>query len=83
MQFIDGAMASLHASWYAMAFFTVLPMVVTVDRQLSFLYLVMYAMVGVWLVMYGLCERPKGNTMRSKFDDRTHIFREIKLRGGL
>ena len=83
MQFIDGIMASLHASWYAMAFFTVLPMVVTVDRQLSFMYLVVYAMVGLWLVLYGLCERPKGATLVSKFDDRTHIFKEIKLCGGL
>lgn len=80
MQFIDNAMASLHASWYTMAFFTVLPMVVTVDRQLSFAYLVLYTIVGSWLVMYGLPERPMSTPLESKFDDGIHIFKAIKLR---
>jgi hypothetical protein len=85
MQFIDNAIASLHASWYAMAFFTVFPMVVAVDRQLSFVYLVVYAMTGSWLVMYGLPERPMGgtssSTLESRFDDGMHLFKAIKLRG--
>ena len=83
MQFIYNAIASLHASWYTMAFFTVLPMVVAVNRQLSIAYLVVYTMTAAWLVMCGLPEeeeRRRGETLAAKFDDRMQLFKAIKLR---
>ena len=84
MEFIYNAIASLHASWYTMAFFTVLPMVVAVNRQLSLAYLVVYAMTGAWLVMCGLPEerpvRSETSLLASKFDDRMLLFKAIKLR---
>jgi hypothetical protein len=81
MQFIYNAIASLHASWYTMAFFTVLPMVVAVNRQLSIAYLVVYTMTAAWLVMCGLPEeRRRSETLAAKFDDRMQLFKAIKLR---
>jgi hypothetical protein len=83
MQFIYNAIASLHASWYTMAFFTVLPMVVAVNRQLSVAYLVVYTMTAAWLVMCGLPEveeRRRSETLAAKFDDRMQLFKAIKLR---
>jgi hypothetical protein len=84
MEFIYNTIASLHASWYTMAFFTVLPMVVAVNRQLSLAYLVVYAMTGAWLVMCGLPERRVRSEpcqLASKFDDdRVLLFKAIKLR---
>ena len=81
MEFIYNAIASLHASWYTMAFFTVLPMVVAVNRQLSIAYLVVYTMTAAWLVMCGLPEeRRRSETLAAKFDDRMQLFKAIKLR---
>jgi hypothetical protein len=56
IQFIENTIASLHASWYTMLFFTVLPMVVSVPRQLSLVYLAVYAISGACVVQFGLPE---------------------------
>jgi hypothetical protein len=81
MQFIENAIASLHASWYVMTFFTVIPMVMTVPRTLSFVYLVVYAISGGCVVMYGIpgqqSDRP--TRLQSEMDDKTRIFRAIRL----
>ncbi len=82
MQFIEDTLASLHASWYVMAFFTVLPMVVSVPRQLTFVFLLMYAIASACLVLYGIPEQPQTSSvtrLQSEFDDKTRIFRAIRL----
>ncbi len=79
MQFIEDAYASLHTSWYAMTFLTVLPIVLTVPRELAFVYLIAYSVSGACVVLYGVPERPRGRILQSEFDDRTRIFKAIKL----
>jgi hypothetical protein len=54
MEFICDAYSTLHVSWYAMVFVTVLPMVATISRSFAFMYLIIYAIVCVWVVMYGI-----------------------------
>jgi len=56
IQFIENTVASLHASWYTMLFFTVLPMVLSVPRHLSLVYLAVYAISGACVVQFGLPE---------------------------
>ena len=86
MDFIEDVLRSLHASWYTMAFFTVLPMILSVPRQLSFVYLVVYAVSSACVILYGIPEPPRRSTataLQSEFDEKTHIFRAIKLQQGL
>lgn len=82
MQFIEDTLASLHTSWYVMTFFTVLPIAVTIPRQLTFLFLLVYAISSVCLVVYGVPERSRSSLaarLQSEFDDKTRIFRTIRL----
>ena len=79
MQFIEDMLASLHTLWYAMTFLTVLPMVVTVFRELSFVYLIAYSVSGACVVLYGIPERPRSRVLQAEFDDRMRIFKAIKL----
>ena len=79
MQFIEDMLASLHASWYTMTFLTVLPIVVTVPRELSFVYLIAYSVSGACVVLYGIPERPRSRVLSAEFDDRMRIFKAIKL----
>jgi hypothetical protein len=82
MQFIECALASLHLSWYAMLGFTVLPLVLSIPRQLSFVYLVVYAISGACVVLYGAhppSPPPSALTLNSKLDEKTRIFQAIKL----
>lgn len=86
MQFIENALASLHATWYTMLFFTVLPMVLSVPRQLSLVYLIAYAIASACVIQFGIPERNgaaagKNNSLlQSKMDEKTRIFfQTIKL----
>ena len=82
MEFIEDAFASaasLHTSFYAMAFLTVLPMVLTVPREMAFVYLIAYSVSGACVVLYGIPERPRSRVLSAEFDDRMRIFRAIKL----
>jgi hypothetical protein len=84
MQFIEGALASLHVSWYAMLGFTILPLVLSISRQLSFVYLVAYAISGACVVLYGTHfpsppSPPFAQTLQSKLDEKARIFQAIKL----
>jgi len=84
MDFIEDVFKTLHACWYIMVFFTVLPMIVSIPRQLSFVYLIAYAISGACVIMYGVPEPPplprrRALRMASEFDEKTHIFRSIKL----
>jgi hypothetical protein len=81
MDFIEDAIKSLHASWYAMVLFTVLPMIVSISRQLSLIYLITYAISSACVIMYGIPESPRrsASQLASEFDEKTHIFRAIKL----
>ncbi len=83
MQFIEKALASLHATWYTMLFFTVLPMVLSVPRQLSLVYLIAYAIASACVIQFGIPERNGAagkNSLQSKMDEKTRIFfQTIKL----
>ena len=82
MDFIEDVFKTLHACWYIMVFFTVLPMIISIPRQLSFVYLIAYAISGACVIMYGVPEPPprrRAPRMTSEFDEKTHIFRAIKL----
>lgn len=85
IQFIENALASLHVSWYIMLFLTVVPVVLSIPRQLSLMYLLVYAISGACVIVYGIPEPQKkeesGNFLLSKMDDKTRIFQAIKLRG--
>ena len=84
MDFIENTLKSLHTSWYAMDLFTVIPMIQSIPRQLSFVYLVAYALSGACVVLYAIpTERPRCDRVdlksRMMMDEKTHIFRAIKL----
>lgn len=53
MDFICDAYSALHVSWYAVVLATVFPMIATVSRSFALTYLIVYAMVCAWVVMYG------------------------------
>lgn len=79
MQFIENIILSLHASWYFMFLFTIIPMVVQIPRSASCMYLVAYAISAVWVVHCSIFERPRTVALASRMDDRTRIFRGIGL----
>jgi hypothetical protein len=54
-------------------------MVVTVSRELSFVYLIAYTVSGACVVLYGIPERPRSRVLSAEFDDRMRIFKAIKL----
>jgi hypothetical protein len=79
MQFIENIISSLHASWYFMFLFTIIPMVVQIPRSASCIYLVAYAISAVWVVHCSIFERPRTVSLGARMDDRMRIFRGIGL----
>lgn len=88
IQFIENALASLHSSWYVMFVFTVIPILVSIPRHLSLVYIVLYAFSGAFFVLYGIPEVPQRGTqgnnnnsslLQSKMDEKMSLFHAIKL----
>ena len=78
MDFVETILSSLPISWYVMVVLTIAPMVVSIPRVLTLVYLICYAVAGVWLVYCGIPEK-QTKKMGAKMDDRLLMFTRLKL----
>jgi hypothetical protein len=78
MEFVEEALSSLHSSFYTMLFLTIVPMVVSIPRLLTFLFLLTYSFSGAWVVYCAIPEKP-AKSLGARMDDRATLFRHLKL----